>query len=774
MYKLKNKAENLDILKKIFQNNKTITIPSYFYFNLKNLKKNEEKIIKKIFLFNKKCTVIIRSASIDEDKLNLSNAGKYESKIVKKNTSYYEIKKILILFIKQFKSNKDKIIVQKMISNVDYSGVIFTRDINHNSPYYVINYDDTGKTNLITSGAENQRIRSLVIYKNNIKVKNKFKKLFTHLEKIQKKTKLERLDIEFAQKKNTIFLFQIRKLPKQKFQSKLNLNYNFNGALTNIEKKIKKLTSKNPTLIGNKSVFSNMSDWNPAEMIGDKPYPLSVSIYKELITDDVWRKQRLIYGYKDVFPNPLMFTFAGSPYIDLRVDFISFLPKNLSNFHSNVIVNKYLDKIQKNPEIHDKIEFNLIETCYSFNSKKRLEKIFKGKLLKNYLSSLKTLTENIFKNKLLLKDKEKLNLFENRLNLVSKQKINPIQKIYYLSEITKNYGTLPFAGLARCAFISQRLLLDLRSNKLINDEEFENFFSSIPSVTNIFNNDYIDLKNKKITKSQFIKKYGHLRPSTYDINSYNYREGFNQYFSKFNKKNKKKGKKISFSKRRIINNLLKKELKITYEQFKNFITDSIYLREYSKLIFTKGVNMILETLIELGKEIKISRNELSFIDFKKILNFHSNLESIKLKKTLQDEIKKNKYEFEMAKLIKLPDVILNEKNIYEFYENLNKPNFITLNSVIGETCEVKSRNVNKIKDKIVLIKNADPGYDFIFNHEIKGLVTQFGGANSHMAIRCLEQNIPAVIGVGKIRYQEIIKSKQLIINCEKKHIKLIK
>ena len=84
-------------------------------------------------------------------------------------------------------------------------------------------------------------------------------------------------------------------------------------------------------LIGNKSVFSNMSDWNPAEMIGDKPYPLSVSIYKELITDDVWRKQRLIYGYKDVFPNPLMFTFAGSPYIDLRVDFISFLPKNLSN-----------------------------------------------------------------------------------------------------------------------------------------------------------------------------------------------------------------------------------------------------------------------------------------------------------------------------------------------------------------------------------------------------------------------------------------------------------
>ena len=57
------------------------------------------------------------------------------------------------------------------------------------------------------------------------------------------------------------------------------------------------------------------------------------------------------------------------------------------------------------------------------------------------------------------------------------------------------------------------------------------------------------------------------------------------------------------------------------------------MREYSKLIFTKGVNLILESIIGLGKEIKIPRNQLCFIDYKKILNFHSNLESSKLKKT---------------------------------------------------------------------------------------------------------------------------------------------
>ena len=778
MYRLKDKATNLDILRKVFKNNKNIIIPTYFYFSVRSLMRDENKVLERIFLFNKNHSLIIRSSSIDEDKSNFSNAGKYDSKIIKKNTPFTEIKRIFKSFLKQFKSQNDKIIIQQMITGVSYSGVIFTQDINHNSPYYVINYDNSGKTNLITSGVENEKIRSLVIYKNKKKIKNKFKYLIHFLKKLQIKLKLNRLDIEFAKKGNKLYFFQVRPLPKPKNNySNPNISYDFDGALINIEKKIKKLISKNPMLIGNSTIFSNMSDWNPAEMIGDKPFPLSVGIYKELITDNIWRKQRLNYGYKDVFPNPLMFTFAGSPYIDLRADLISFLPKNLKNFYAKKIINTYIGKIKKNPEIHDKIEFDLIETCYSFNTKKRLEKLFKGNLLNDYVSCLKKLTQNIFKDDLLNKDKEQLNLFEGKINIIANKNVSHIQKIYYLSEITKNFGTLPFAGIARCAFISQRLLLDLKSNKLISEKEYENFFSSIPSVTNIFNNDYIDLSNKKISKNKFIEKYGHLRPSTYDINSLNYKEGYKKYFININKKNnknKKKSSKINFTKHKIINKYLKKELGINFEQFKNFIIDSIYLREYSKLIFTKGVNLILESIIALGKEIKIPRNQLCFIDFKKILNFHSNLESSKLKKTFLDEIKKNKFEFEMMKLIKLPDVILDQNNIYEFYENLSKPNFITLNSTIGEICEVKSKYVDKIKNKIILIKNADPGYDFIFNHEIKGLITQFGGANSHMAIRCLELNIPAVIGVGKHKFEEIKKNKQIIMNCEKKFIKLIK
>ena len=46
----------------------------------------------------------------------------------------------------------------------------------------------------------------------------------------------------------------------------------------------------------------------------------------------------------------------------------------------------------------------------------------------------------------------------------------------------------------------------------------------------------------------------------------------------------------------------------------------------------------------------------------------------------------------------------------------------------------------------IFIEYADPGFDFIFYHNIKGVVTKYVGSNSHMAIRCMELGIPAVIG----------------------------
>ena len=79
-------------------------------------------------------------------------------------------------------------------------------------------------------------------------------------------------------------------------------------------------------------------------------------------------------------------------------------------------------------------------------------------------------------------------------------------------------------------------------------------------------------------------------------------------------------------------------------------------------------------------------------------------------------------------------------------------------------------NHTNIEGKIIFIKSADPGYDYIFSKNIGGLVTQFGGANSHMAIRCAELGIPAIIGCGEKNYLEWSREKKLSIDCMKKKV----
>ena len=135
---------------------------------------------------------------------------------------------------------------------------------------------------------------------------------------------------------------------------------------------------------------------------------------------------------------------------------------------------------------------------------------------------------------------------------------SPIQNIFFITSLCKEFGTLPFAGIARSAFITTALLRDLVKNDCINETDLSNFYGSINTITNKFNNDLYKLKRKKINKSTFLKKYGHLRPSTYSITSQNYKDGFDGYFHNIKniKLNKIRTFELTQPKERLINKLL--------------------------------------------------------------------------------------------------------------------------------------------------------------------------------------------------------------------------
>ena len=101
-----------------------------------------------------------------------------------------------------------------------------------------------------------------------------------------------------------------------------------------------------------------MPDWNPAEIIGVKPSPLALSLYQELITNNVWSKNRFKFGFQNVETSHLMTTIYGTPFVDVRVDFNSWIPDNLNHkkfFLQNFSQYKILDNYKNRCFLMEKL-----------------------------------------------------------------------------------------------------------------------------------------------------------------------------------------------------------------------------------------------------------------------------------------------------------------------------------------------------------------------------------------------------------------------------------
>ena len=748
-------------------------IPKLKIFKSKDFKKDEDLVIKDITKYFKS-KIAIRSSAQSEDQSNKSNAGKFLSYLNVDIKNYEEIKKKINNIIKSYKNNKDAndFFVQNMVKNIKISGVLLTRNLEDYTRCININYSLGVDSAAVTSGKKGSH-NLIYIENSKYKIDKKFKKLLQVVKSIKKITSENDIDIEFAiDKNNKIYILQVRKLIVPINFKKKNLDTK--TLFINLGKKISKLQKRHYGLNGNTTYFGVMPDWNPAEIIGIKPKPLALSLYRELVTDHVWSENRKIYGYRDLSQFHLMTTFYGTPYIDIRIDFNSWLPKYLPKKLSEKIINFYLKTFKLKQYFHDKVEFEILLTCYSLNSQKKINERFKKILNKSEKKILIKCLKKININALnqIKNDYNLIDELIKRQNLIKQSPLYFIDKIYWLLEDCKKFGTLPFAGLARCAFISTDILDSFVTEKIFTNNDRLKFLASVKTITSELNEDL--KKNKKF----FLNKYGHLRPGTYEITSPNYKNNFKNYFGNFSKskiqKNKNSEFKFSSEQKKKINIFIKKSN--IYKDFNEliyFIKNSIRYREYSKFVFSKNIDLIFENLENFGKKFNIRKEDLSYLNINKFLDLYFNLSNFKSIESLKNNIQENKIEYFKNQNINLPDVITSEKDL--FVQNRKRPkiNFISNKIIIAKILEYKKINIKSKMDGIICIENADPGYDFLFSKNIKGLITKYGGQNSHMAIRCAELNLPALIGVGEETYNKIKQNKSIKIDCVLKKIELI-
>ena len=759
---ISTKANTLKALEKIITK---AFIEEMLIIVVEDYVKNKREVALNIGKKFKGAKIVVRSSSTNEDCYKKSNAGHYTSLLDVDLSNVTSVINAIDDVIASYSSDIDdisnqQVLIQHQAVDVAYSGVLFTYDIQGQRPYYLINYDDSGSTDSVTSGiggktlwiARNTRLNELDV---------EWCNLLTAVNEIEELLKIP-LDIEFAiNKKNEVIIFQVRPLvanfsKNKKASESFNVFYDKINNLENDYRNIKNIID------GNYMMFSDMAFWNPSEIIGTSPRTLDYSLYRFIITSKAWNEGLVPMGYRRL-DDELMYKIGVKPYISLEYSFYSLIPAKIDEELAQKLVSFYSSKLKKDVTAHDKIEFEIVYSSYDFNTYLRTTELldygFSSSERKQIAEALKELTFNNVSNYNEISvndtgDIKKLESIRKRIKDRYENCSNPQELIKVIIELLENirrFGTPQFTRQARMAFIARSFCSSLVASGWFVQEDIDNFMKGITTVSSDFEKDYQEYSAGEMTRDDFNSKYGHLRSGTYDIRTDSYNQMVFRPVTGTYKPQKEKAIKTGLNEEILAKALLSIDFDIPAKDFIHFMTTAIESREYFKFEFTKSLSLAIDLIQSLGKILNIDRNDLSWISVEDLEDCRR-LGIKEIEAFLKNVIKQNQDYYNEYSNIILPDVILNETGISVIPVNKARPNFITSKKVEGEVVNLEHETDEDLMDKIVMIPKADPGYEWIFTKGIKGFITKYGGMASHMAIRCAEFEIPAAIGCGEKIY----------------------
>ena len=727
-----NKAKNLEYVAK----NTDIEIPYFKEIYLNDLN-NIENIVGS---FSQK--IMIRSNSSSEDKDYSSSAGKYLSIGPIEKNDLETIKKSWEMVINSYEEQDNQsVIFQNYIENAKSVSVLTSYKVGSDSAYRTFSTYYGSETDAITSGKYSEinnffMHRSFDILPKKYEKYNVYLKIITQLEDLFKN---KQLDIEMVlDKNNSPQLLQVRPLMGKKlnkesiFEEKDVIDRNL--------KNYKKLNKTTADRFGTNQIYSNMSDMNPAEMIGKKPDNIAFGLYKFMFTDTTWNIQRGEFGYRKYSGGKLMELFNNVAYINVNHSLNSFLTRNLQKESCEEIINYQLNKLKENPHLHDSIEFDISRSSYVFDTVEEFSKEYK-----NIISPSEIIK---WHNDLIQIDTQNKSTLEKNKKIILST-FSKLDKSFEYSKkenikLIRDTMALPFTHHSRLGFVYFAQLNSLLEKEVISEDQKKLLLLSVNSISTKMKADAYEVKIGKKTLEGFLDVYGHIRAGNYNLLSSNLKNNLNFTESLINN-----------SEQPLEDNILPKDIYTNIEEYFtineipleasawiDMFQEGISTRENSKFYYTKGIDGILN---EVGEKNTSDRELFDLLD----IEFNEeNTSDMRLKNVL------------------MPDLITSNEDFY-FYEEMSKNgNYIGQGTVIGDVLLIdnEANRPNNLENKIVVIPAADPGWDWIFNYKIKSLVTKYGGPNSHMAIRCAEHNIPAILGVGENNFTVISNSKSLKID----------
>ncbi|MET3839613.1 PEP/pyruvate-binding domain-containing protein [Bradyrhizobium sp. OAE829] len=727
----------------------------------------------------------VRSSALAEDSFASSNAGRFKSKLdVQGNEE--ALREAIAQVIGSYDGHDaaNQVLVQRMVGNVRASGVVLTRTGRIGGPYITVAWTEGDRTDDVTSGrAQDQR--TLVSYRGASTVVSSVPRFIADVieatREIEDISDNDTLDLEFAvDHAGRVFVLQVRPLVIAHERTS-ETDGQVMKALSFVESQMKELATLPPSQVGDRTIWGVMPDWNPAEIIGIRPGRLAFDLYRRLITDEVWARQRAEYGYRNVGRWPLVRRFAGHAYVDVRASFNSFVPAVIDEGTTKDLVNACLDRLERNPELHDKVEFEVVPTAWSFDLDAKLTRLADeaGHSRERFAAMAPALADitasgirrahGDLQGSLTFSS-----LLDKRLDAGAQK--NDLSCALALIDLCGEHGTLPFAHLARGAFVAMTLLRSAVREQVLSHERVENFLQSISTVSQDFVSDAVAVRSGNLTFAEFAGRYGHLRPGTYDIASACYAEMPDRFLKPIvdvaNVKSHVEHIWTLAEANALTSRLCAAGIDVEMDTLDAFFRESIQGRELSKFVFTRALSEALNIISNWGVSIGMSREQLANLELSDLVAFSRGIGADA--EQLRTRADAGAEESQLACFVELPTLICRAGDLYSFEHQQTQPNFVTGKSVTAPGIALRDDDAaGDLAGKIVIVPRADPGFDWIFGHRIAGLVTMYGGANSHMAIRSAEFGLPAAIGIGESRYKELVDAPLVELNCRERRLSAV-
>ena len=378
------------------------------------------------------------------------------------------------------------------------------------------------------------------------------------------------------------------------------------------------------------------------------------------------------------------------PFIDVRASFNSLLPAGLSAEVATLLVDSWIERLVNNPQWHDKVEFDIVPTCFDFDFDQLFSSRYSGLLseeqLVEYRTALLDLTKHLIGGRGLgslgfslaqIHCREQTQLARGRFACARLESVRDL-----LLEC-REQGTFHFSIIARHAFVAESMLRSACRLNVLAYDRVALWKTSITTVSGQLTKEFQAVCDGSASTEAFLSRFGHLRPGTYDITSLRYDERSDLFIESGLIQSSVGNSEFCWQPRELAGMdalLAENSWGMSAQDFFVYASSAIAGREYAKLVFTRDLSDALACLTLWGAENGLSRDDLSFLEIERLLALLTCPMLDDLDRQLLNEVSHNKSRCEDASLIKLSHLILEPSEIFV------APIHRALANFIGQQC----------------------------------------------------------------------------------------